>query len=129
MNNITDNIKIGTIGEILVQLRLLENGIQAAPPIKDSGNDLIAIRGESFRAIQVKTTSGDKFDKSNLDRLFHVLAVVHLVDDDKMIYLDKSSVFLIPKKQITTISNKIVDLKEFRITPELINNLWKDPCF
>lgn len=36
---------IGTVGELLVQLRLLEFGVQSAPPIRDSGNDLIAIKG------------------------------------------------------------------------------------
>ena len=56
MNKITDNLKLGTVGELLVQLRLLEFDVQAAPPLKDSGNDLIAIRGIAMRAIQVKAT-------------------------------------------------------------------------
>lgn len=34
MNRITDKMKIGTVGELLVQLRLLEHDIQAAPPLK-----------------------------------------------------------------------------------------------
>ena len=76
MNRITDNLKIGTVRELLVQLRLLEHDVQAAPPIKDSGNDLIAVRGESFRAIQIKTTTGNNFDKPNPDRKYHILAVV-----------------------------------------------------
>ncbi len=41
MNPISEEIKIGTIGEILVQLRLLQYEVQAAPALKDSGNDLI----------------------------------------------------------------------------------------
>ncbi len=49
MNKITDNLKLGTFGELLVQLRLLEFDVQAAPPLKDSGNDLIAIRGTAMR--------------------------------------------------------------------------------
>ena len=44
-NPIPKNMKTGTIGELLVQLRLLQYNVQAAPPIKDSGNDLIAIKG------------------------------------------------------------------------------------
>ncbi len=43
MNQVTDKIMTGTIGELLVQIRLLQFGVQAAPPIKDSGNDLIAV--------------------------------------------------------------------------------------
>ena len=47
---------VGTIGELFVQLRLLEYGIQAAPPIKDSGNDFVAIKGDVVKFIQVKTS-------------------------------------------------------------------------
>ena len=60
-NPISSAIKIGTIGELLVQLRLLEYGIQASPPIKDSGNDLLAVKGRQFRFVQVKTTTKGKF--------------------------------------------------------------------
>ena len=59
-NPITERVKIGTIGELLVQLRLLQYDVQAAPPIKDSGNDLIAVKGEAFRGVQVKTTAGQR---------------------------------------------------------------------
>jgi len=37
MNPIKKEIKIGTIGEILVQLRLLQYSVQSAPALKDSG--------------------------------------------------------------------------------------------
>ena len=53
LNQITNKIQTGTIGELLVQIRLLQYGVQAAPPIKDSGNDLIAMNGEVFRAVSV----------------------------------------------------------------------------
>jgi hypothetical protein len=56
-NPITEAIKTGTVGELLVQLRLLQYDVQAAPPLKDSGNDLIALRGFVVRTIQVKTTT------------------------------------------------------------------------
>lgn len=124
MNRITDNLKTGTIGELLVQLRLLEHGVQAAPPIKDSGNDLIAVKDESFRAIQVKTTTRDNFDKPDPDRKYHILAVVQLVDDETQIYLDKSSVFLIPKDQVETTSTRIQDLDSFRITGDYVKRLF-----
>jgi hypothetical protein len=96
-NPITDKIRIGTFGELLVQLRLLEHDVQAAPPIKDSGNDLIAVRGESFRGIQVKTTAGKRVDARNLPEHYHIIALVYLCADDKNVFLDKSRVFLIPR--------------------------------
>ena len=62
MNPLHEDLAKGTLGEIFVQLRLLQYGVQAAPPIKDSGNDLIAIKEGSFKAIQVKTTDKDHFE-------------------------------------------------------------------
>jgi hypothetical protein len=56
-NPISNEIKTGTVGELLVQMRLLQHDVQAAPPLKDSGNDLIALRGFVVRTIQVKTTT------------------------------------------------------------------------
>ena len=125
MNRITENLKIGTIGELLVQLRLLEHGVQAAPPIKDSGNDLIAVKDESFRAIQVKTTARDNFDRPNPERLYHILAVVHLVDDENTIHLDSSSVFLIPHDQVGAVSTRIRDLESYRMTRDHVERLFE----
>jgi len=125
MNRITDNLRIGTVGELLVQLRLLEHGVQAAPPIKDSGNDLIAIKDESFRAIQVKTTTRDSFDKPDPDRKYHILPVVQLVDDKAKIYLDKSSIFLIPRDKVETTSTRIQDLDPFKITADHVKRLFE----
>ena len=55
MNPITDHTRQGTIGELLVQLRLLQFEIQASFPLNDSGNDLIAFRSNVARTLQVKT--------------------------------------------------------------------------
>lgn len=52
---ISENMVKGTIGELIVQTRLLQYGVQAAAPIKDSGNDLIALKGYAVKTIQVKT--------------------------------------------------------------------------
>lgn len=125
MNRITDQMLTGTIGELLVQLRLLEHDVQAAPPIKDSGNDLIAVKGECFRAIQVKTTTRDEFDKGNLGRLFHILAVVQLVDDDNTIYLDQSPVFLIPRDQVDHVRNRVSELGPFRMNRDHVAALFR----
>ena len=61
MNQITKKMHVGTIGELLVQIRLLQYSMQTAPPIKDSGNDLIAVKGETFRAVSVRTTTTGRF--------------------------------------------------------------------
>jgi len=124
MNRISDRMRIGTYGELLVQLRLLEHQVQAASPIKDSGNDLIAIRGEVFRAIQVKTTTREEYSKRNLPELFHILAVVQLMDDEDTVYLDQSSVFLIPKERVVEVSTRIDNLDEFRMTREHVDSLF-----
>lgn len=125
MNRITDRMKIGTVGELLVQLRLLEHDIQAAPPIKDSGNDLIAIKGELFKAIQVKTVTGSVYNKPPAEKKYHILAVVHLVDDETRIHLDESSIFLIPKNQVETLSSQISELRAFRITAAHLSSLFQ----
>jgi len=57
MNSLSDTFLKGTFGELFVQLRLLQYEIQAAQPLKDTGNDLIAIKGEVFKAIQVTRES------------------------------------------------------------------------
>jgi hypothetical protein len=57
MNALFDTHFKGTLGELITQTFLLAHGVQAAPPIKDSGNDLIAVRGGSFRAVQVRTSA------------------------------------------------------------------------
>ena len=79
MNQVTEKIMTGTLGELLVQARLLQYSVQAAPPIKDSGNDLIAVNGVEFRAVSVRTTTSGFYNKPETSRLYHVLAVVHLV--------------------------------------------------
>ena len=126
MNAITDRIRTGTVGEILVQLRLLEHDVQSAPPLKDSGNDLIAIRGESFRAIQVKTTTGTNYNKANLPDLYHILAVVQLVGDEETLLLDECPIFLIPRESVDGASSAINSLDEFTLNGALINSLFDD---
>lgn len=78
MNKITRRMQLGTLGELLVQLRLLEFDVQSVSPLKDSGNDLIAIRGTAMRAIQVKTTrieeNGYRIRAGDLPHLYHALA-------------------------------------------------------
>jgi len=125
MNKISPEVQTGTIGELLVQLRLLQYGVQAAPPIKDSGNDLIAVRGKTFRATQVKTTTGSTYSKANLPDLYNILAVVHLVGSGKVVFLDKSRVFLIPKEDVDGLSTHVDRLEKYKLTKELVDKLFQ----
>ncbi|WP_426270491.1 hypothetical protein ACN9MB_01260 [Dyella kyungheensis] len=110
MNPIFSTIRIGTIGELLVQLRLLEHGVQAAPPLKDSGNDLIAVNGVEFRSVSVKTTETGTYEKP-ADRLYHVLAVVKLVTENG-VALDRSSIWLMTPEDVQAASPSCTRLKE-----------------
>lgn len=95
-------VVIGTLGELLVQLRLWDHGVQAAPPIKDSGNDLIAIRGREVRFIQVKTTEDPvrrpRWPKIHID--YDYVALVRLVrGDDSRLLLDECQIVFVQKSE------------------------------
>jgi len=124
MNPISQNVSTGTIGELLVQTRLLQYGVQAAPPIKDSGNDLIALRGTTIKAIQVKTRTDPYFSGDDLPELYHLVAFVYLVGEDYNIYLDQSEVFIVPKEHIGYVPLSVAKLGDFRLTPDWINHLF-----
>ena len=100
MNTISDRMQSGVVGEHLVQIRLLQHGIQAAPPISDSGNDLIAVNGDQFRAIQVRTTTKGNYKKPKPDRQYHILTVLDLYGEDREVNLDKSNVFFIHHSEV-----------------------------
>jgi hypothetical protein len=122
-NPIPDRIKTGTMGELLVQLRLLQFDVQAAPPIKDSGNDLVAVRGEAFRSVQVKTTTKGQFQLPKLPKYYHILALVDLRGEDNQIYLDRSEVFLVSRAVIDK-NGLPNDLAPFRLGQELVDELF-----
>ena len=44
--------RIGTIGELLTQIRLLEYEIEPTIPLIDSGNDIIAIKGNIVKYVR-----------------------------------------------------------------------------
>jgi hypothetical protein len=126
LNQITDNIETGTIGELLVQIRLLQHGVQAAAPIKGTGNDLIALNGRVFRAVSVKTTksTSGRFHKPKRARRYHVLAVVHLVGHDREICLDRSKIYLIPQKEVAAASACCELLDQYLFSEELVRKLF-----
>lgn len=119
-NPLPETTQTGTIGELLVQLRLLEYGIQAAPPIKDSGNDLIAIRGEVCKFVQVKTSkNGISRVGKKLPKIYHIVALVNLAySESGKLLLDKSQIFIYKKGEMA--GNK----KE--LTREVAISFWKE---
>ena len=114
-NVLHPNTLQGTVGELLVQMRLLEYGVQAAPPIKDSGNDLIAIRGETVKFIQVKTEKRLR----RLPKIYHLIAMVDLRknSDGKILY-DQSKIWILGKG--APISSKR------ELTRSLVKEIWGD---
>lgn len=128
-NSLSEKMRKGTIGELLVQLRLLECEVQSAPPIRDSGNDLIAIKGEVVRFIQVKTTTTNKFNLGKLPQIYHIIAFVRLYPDSDIHQLDKSEIFLLEKEENKNKSSISVNkLKGKELTKERIDQLFKNPA-
>jgi hypothetical protein len=124
VNRVTDRILIGTLGELLVQIRLLQYGVQAAPPIEDSGNDLIAVNGKEFRAVSVRTTTTGTYKKPKAARRYHILAVVYLLGDNRDVALDHSQLFLIPKSKVAEASTDCQKLGGHKFSRQLVENLF-----
>ncbi|SRR3989338_4340217 len=125
-NPITDAIKTGTVGELLVQLRLLQYDVQAAPPLKDSGNDLIALRGCVVRTIQVKTTTEALPAWPPEARLYHLLAVVRLEGEDRELWLDKSEIFLVPRRDLHGLARTWEALQSFALSEAHVSRLFAE---
>jgi hypothetical protein len=126
-NPISRQITIGTVGELLVQLRLLQFGVQAAAPIKDSGNDLIAVKGDAFRSIQIKTCTDGNFSFQRLPPRYHILAFVDLRGEDAQLFLDQSQIFLIPKDKVAVVSKTRSLLRNFVMNDRLVEELFAVP--
>jgi hypothetical protein len=108
----------GTIGEVLVQLRLLQFGVQAAPPIKDTGNDLVAFHGRSIRTLQVKTSANRISKDSRLPQHYDILALVLLRIAEGIVELDTSRIFLVPHSELRGMRRTVASLERY----ELIHN-------
>ena len=132
MNSLSDTFLTGTFGELLVQLRLLQYEVQAAPPLKDSGNDLIAIKGESFKAIQVKTTGESHKIAFNFKGLskkkYHLLALVFLdqkeSDEPNALSIDECKIYLLNNEDVEKGSYSKLELAEYELNKELINDIF-----
>jgi hypothetical protein len=102
----------------------LQFGVQAAAPLKDSGNDLIALKGRVVKSIQVKTRTSGQFDKNNLPEIYDILALVHLAGGDHKIELDRSKVYLVPSKEVPNIRFDSETLSNYEVSLEWVNSLF-----
>ena len=124
-NPISPELRIGTLGELLVQLRLLQFDVQAAPPLKDSGNDLIAVKGERVHTVQVKATTSQEVPRwPDPDRIYSLLAVVRFTGEDRDLLLDASDVYLMAKSQLTSLKRSWRALEPYRMTPEQVDSFF-----
>lgn len=99
---------------------------------KDSGNDLIAIRGQHFKAIQVRTTTGDRIDKPDGPEqggpLYDILAVVKVPMKDGKILVHEAEIYLFGSEEVLTISRKLSGYPQRRISSALVDELFGNPC-
>jgi hypothetical protein len=117
----------GTIGELFVQLRLLEHDVQAAPPVKDSGNDLIAIKGQAFRAIQVRSTINETIHRPDEGVLYDILAIVKLKKTRARFVTDGAKIYLFTRSMVTAgLPKKVTHYSKSLLSPELIDQLFQE---
>jgi hypothetical protein len=128
-NPISIQLTKGTFGELLVQLRLLQFDVQAAPPLKDSGNDLIAIRGDAIRSVQIKATEAKKRPAwPKRKRKYHLVAFVRIVREDRVLQLDQSHVYLFCRKErMARVSQSWSKLDRFLLTSQRVDELFREP--
>jgi hypothetical protein len=125
MNPLESNMITGTMGELLVQIRLFQYDVQSAPPLKDSGNDLIAIRGPVFRAIQVRTTGAtDGRWKIPKNKEYHILALVRLCGKDNEYHLDQSEIYLLSKQAVDEGTVDYNNLEASIVSRELVDEFF-----
>jgi hypothetical protein len=125
-NPITDNLKIGTLGELLVQFRLLEHDVQAAPPHQGlwKRSNRSERRGVS-RCAGKKTSAGTRVYQRPLPDHYHILALVFLAADDTRIFLDKSKIFLVPRAAVDANSGRVPkDIRQFELSAQLVTQLF-----
>jgi hypothetical protein len=120
----------GTYGELLVILRLLDFDVQACFTLKDSGNDLIAIKGSNVQTIQVKSTLPEgRWDLRNLHKKrYDVLALVSLIPKKRGFDLEKSKIFLLKNSEVdnrSVITNNM-KIEKYSLNKEIIQKLFPE---
>lgn len=127
-NPISQSLAKGTIGELLVQTRLLQYGVQSAAPIKDSGNDLIALKGDAIKTIQVKTCTNEFSRQLALPKHCHLVALVKLHGYETELLLDQTRVYLVPRERLAGLRiNREEDMEMFAITQAWVDELFVAP--
>lgn len=93
--------------------------------MEDSGNDLTAVRGKDFRAVQVKTTRKEDGNRNIPDeRDYHILALVWLAGEGVELHLDESEVYLIGRESIESGKFNRQDLSAYDISQSVVNGLF-----
>jgi len=126
-NPISTQLATGTFGELLVQLRLLQFDVQAAPPLKDSGNDLIAIRDDAIRCVQVKATEAKERPAwPKRVTKYHLIAFVRIVREDRVLQLDQSHIYLFWREEtMCRLSRSWSKLEQFLLTSQRVDELFR----
>jgi hypothetical protein len=124
VNRLPVTTNLGTLGELYVQIRLLEHGIQAAQPLKDSGNDLIAVYENQFRAIQVRSTTSQLVDKPAPEKSYHILAIVSFQKADHPT-IDGANLYLFTKAEVTNIGVNLAQYSNSLISEHRVQTLFK----
>lgn len=117
-NPLPPRLATGTLGELLVQVRLLQFDVQAAPPLKDSGNDLVAFLRREARTIQVKTATNRMPRRRNLPDHYDLLVLVKLHRDGNGLHLDSSRIYILQRNAVATIRRANLDAFELRQNDE-----------
>jgi len=127
MNRLPPKVNRGTLGELLAQIHLLANGVQAAPPIRDSGNDLIACRGSDILALQVKTRKSYNFSKHRMPALYHGAVFVVLREEaDGRCDIAAPDVYLMSRAEIEAAESfGRRAMVRFRICPERVEEVFE----
>lgn len=122
-NPITEKMETGTLGELLVQLRLLEYGVQADRGIIDTGNDLIAIKGKTVKFVQIKTSRHGIPADRNFPNIWDIACLVDLRVDSDGLLLDQSKIYILEKGKdtINELNQDLAD-KIWACAPDYIND-------
>ena len=123
-NPLTEKLVTGTVGELIVQLRFLQFDVQAAPPLKDTGNDLIAIRRGVIHTVQIKTSKDEDYPVSDLPEYYTLLAAVHLDGHDNILDLESTKIYLIRRSELDTVPRQFRRLGDYELSQARVDKLF-----
>ncbi len=126
-NPLSKELEEGSVGELLVIIRLLEYKVQASFTLKDTGNDLIGAKGTSLQTIQIKTSVISQWRAPEPDKTYGTLALVSLKGSNQRVDLDKSKIFLLSRSEVGDKKsfNGEESLAKFSLSEERVNALFQ----